>query len=129
MYVCCRVCTCDWSTPQRPKECIQSPGTGVAGTCELPDMGTGNQTQVPCKKALFIGNSLSLMVSHFPFYSLLCSDLDLCWHLHVFQDYLHASVLYVLLFHRPLLGLWSPLPLRAVKVDSQNYNRKTSICK
>jgi hypothetical protein len=40
--VCVYVCVC----PQKPKEDIKSPGTGVPGGCEPSYLGAGNQTQV-----------------------------------------------------------------------------------
>lgn len=34
------VCLCMW----RPEEGVRFPGAGVTGSCELPDLGTGDQT-------------------------------------------------------------------------------------
>ena len=51
MSVCLHVCTftmfswCSWE----PLEAMQFPG--VTGSCELPDMGTENRTQVLCKSS------------------------------------------------------------------------------
>ena len=36
-------------SPQGPERDVVSPGTGVTGVCELPDVGAGNQTKVFCK--------------------------------------------------------------------------------
>lgn len=33
----------DCDTPLRPEEDIRSPGTRVTESCEVPDMGTGDQ--------------------------------------------------------------------------------------
>ena len=38
--VCSHVCTWPW----RSAESAGSPGAGVTGSCELPDVGAGNQT-------------------------------------------------------------------------------------
>ena len=42
-----------WQSPQRPVEAVRSPGTGVAGHCEPPDVGAGNQTQVFWKNSKY----------------------------------------------------------------------------
>lgn len=36
-----------WGCLQRPKESIRAPGDGVAGSCELADMGAGDSAQGP----------------------------------------------------------------------------------
>lgn len=38
------MCGCSWKT-----EVLGSSDTGVMSSCELPDIGAGNQTQVPAK--------------------------------------------------------------------------------
>lgn len=40
------VCTHEWRYPQRLEESIGSSGGGTTGSCELPDVATGNQTLV-----------------------------------------------------------------------------------
>ena len=35
--------------PKRPEEGAGVSGTRVTGTCELPEVGAGNQTEVLCK--------------------------------------------------------------------------------
>lgn len=53
MYVCMCICICLWvcaeklQVPQKPEEGIESPGAGIKGGSELPDVGSRNQTQVP----------------------------------------------------------------------------------
>lgn len=72
---------------QRPERDTRSPGTGIIGSCGLPDMGAKNWSQVLCK-----GNRLSLTAeSHL-------QSLNICiclvvyvhtWHMHT---YLRARV-------------------------------------
>jgi hypothetical protein len=33
--------------PKRPEEGLRFPGAGVIGSCELPGLGAGNQSQSP----------------------------------------------------------------------------------
>lgn len=40
-------CVCRY--PPRQEEGLRAPKAGVAGSCEAPDVGDGNQTQDPCK--------------------------------------------------------------------------------
>lgn len=35
---------------QRPEEGVESPGTGISGSCEVPGVGAGNLSQVLCRK-------------------------------------------------------------------------------
>lgn len=44
--------------PQRPKEDVGSSGPGIAGTCNGPNMGTGNQTSILSKS-----NKCSLLLN------------------------------------------------------------------
>lgn len=39
------MCTPSVHYPQRPENCVESSGDGVICSCELPDMGSGTQTQ------------------------------------------------------------------------------------
>lgn len=41
MNECLSSCMCIWCL-QRPEEAVGSPGTGITGSRELPDMGTRN---------------------------------------------------------------------------------------
>lgn len=45
MYICVPLCVfvcVSVKCPRRPDEDIGSPGAGVAGSCELPDVGNGH---------------------------------------------------------------------------------------
>jgi hypothetical protein len=47
--MCIQKCKYSWS----PEEGVGFPGTGVTGICEPPNVVPGNQTEVPCKSAMF----------------------------------------------------------------------------
>lgn len=48
MYLCVGMYTCECRCPRSSDEGLRSPGVGVAGSCEWPEIGAGNQTQVFC---------------------------------------------------------------------------------
>lgn len=43
------VCTYRYRHPQKPEKGVRSPEAGVTAGCELPDIGSNNQTQVFCR--------------------------------------------------------------------------------
>lgn len=51
MCLCNRACVCACLCPQRLEEGVRCPGAGVTGSCELPNMGTRNQTWMLCKNS------------------------------------------------------------------------------
>lgn len=34
------------------KKTVELPGAGLTGSCELPSVGVGNRTQVPCQSSM-----------------------------------------------------------------------------
>lgn len=54
------MCSCTWVAVYRGQEDVKSPGPGIIGGCELPNMDTGNQTLAPLQEqcALTTGSSL-----------------------------------------------------------------------
>ena len=54
VHVCVCACTpCMWERPRRLEEDVRSPGTGVTGGCELPDVGVRSQAWVVCNNSKY----------------------------------------------------------------------------